>query len=72
MNAICVVRGFYSKEVTSLLVCGNITTSVSKLYNYLQNCFKITLSLSSLLIFVLNLMGVGSSSDRLLLASAKL
>ena len=25
MNAICVVRGFCSKEVTSLLVCGNIT-----------------------------------------------
>ena len=48
MNAICVVRGFYSKEVSSLLVYGNITAPVSKLYNYLHNCFKITLSLSSL------------------------
>ena len=51
MNAICVVRGFYSKEVTSLLVCGNITAPVYKLYNYLHNnyCFKITLLCGMLL-----------------------
>ena len=49
MNAICVVRGFYSKEVTSLLVCGNITTSVSK---HLQLLAKLLQDHSFSLFFV--------------------
>ena len=40
MNAICVVRGFYSKEVISLLVCGNITASVFKLLQLLAKLLQ--------------------------------
>ena len=46
MNAICVVRGFYSKEVTSL------TTSLRKHYHLCVLTFTITCKIASRSLFL--------------------